>query len=98
MRVGQTNRFDLTPLFDALSKVVEQGHKVERQRATRKTNKQARDAILAWFENMVEAHKLLNDEERQQLAEWDRTRVDGSGKVGTADWPGWEKYVGKKPE
>ena len=98
MRVGQTNRFDLTPLFDALSKAVEQGQRVERQKVTRKTNKQARDAMLVWFENMVEAHKLLNDEERQQLAEWDRTRVDGSGAVGTADWPGWEKYVGKKPE
>jgi len=46
---------------------------------------------------MVETHKLLSDEEKQDLAEWDQTKVDGSGKVGTADWPGWEKYIGKKP-
>lgn len=98
MRVGQTNRFDLTPLFDALSKAVEQVQRVGRQKATRKSNKVRRDALLAWFEKMVEAHKLLTEEEREELAEWDRTRVDGSGKVSTSDWPGWEKYVGKMPE
>jgi hypothetical protein len=96
MRVGQTNRFDLTPLFDALSKAVDQ-EKKRRSKPTRKNNKERRDALLAWYEKMVETHRLLSDEEKKDLAEWDRTKVDGSGKVGTSDWPGWEKYLGKKP-
>lgn len=96
MRVGQTNRFDLTPLFDALSKAVDQ-EKKRRSKPSRKGNKERRDALLAWYEKMVESHKLLSNEEKQDLAEWDRTKVDGSGKVSTSDWPGWEKYIGKRP-
>lgn len=28
-----------------------------------------------------------------ELAEWDRTMVDGSGEWTTGDWPGWGRYV-----
>lgn len=97
VRVGQTNRFDLTPLFDALSKAVNQEQKRERQKGSRKSNTERRDALFTWYEKMMQAQKLLTEEEKLELSEWDRTQVDGSGKVGTSDWPGWEKHIGKKP-
>lgn len=97
IRAGQTNRFDLTPLFDALSKAVEQKRK--RQAATkRRTKKQFMEAILEWTGKMIETYKSMSDEEKQELAEWERTHVDGSGRVATSDWPGWERYIGKRPE
>lgn len=53
---------------------------------------------IAWCGKMVETgQNLLTEEEKQSLKEWDRTMVDGSGKYGTGDWPGWEKYIGPPP-
>lgn len=96
MRVGQTNRFDLTPLFDALSKAVEQKQKSTRGKATRVSSKRRLEDLLAWTGKMIQANKLLTDAERQELEEWERTHVGGQD-FGTTDWPGWEKYIGKKP-
>lgn len=96
MRVGQTNKFDLTPLFDALSKAVEQKKK-RRVKATRKTNKEYRDAVLDWTGKMLEAYRGMSEEEKQQLGEWERAHVNGSGIVSTSDWPGWEGLIGKRP-
>ena len=97
VRVGRTNRFDLTPLFDALSKAVDQEQKRDQKKAPRKSSKERKDTIFSWYEKMMQAQKLLTEDEKRELAEWDRTRVDGSGKVGTSDWPGWEKHIGRKP-
>jgi hypothetical protein len=97
VRRGQTNLFDLTPLFDALSKAVEQ---TQRRAATgtRKANKAYRETILAWTQKMLDSYRTLDDAEKQELHDWEHAHVDGSGRVGTTDWPGWEKHIGKKPE
>ncbi len=96
-RVGRTNQFDLTPLFDVLSKVAE-ADKKSKVKTARRSNKEFRDAVFAWSGKMVDAYKNLSDEERRELEEWDRTRVDGREGIATSDWPGWEKYIGKRPE
>lgn len=34
--------------------------------------------------------------EKDEYLEWERVNLDGHS-IGSADWPGWEKYIGKKP-
>lgn len=93
-RVGQTNRFDLTPLFDALVKAVDQ----DEQKKTRgESSKERSEAIVNWHAKLIEAYRVMSDEEKQELAEWEKKNVDGHN-VGTSDWPGWERYIGKKPK
>jgi hypothetical protein len=96
-RVGQTNQFDLTLLFDALSKVAEVDKK-SKVKTARRSNKEFRDAVFTWSGKMVEAYKNLSKEEKQELEEWERTRVNSRDGIATSDWPGWEKYIGKMPE
>jgi len=47
---------------------------------------------------MVGCYAAMPEEEKKLLHEWERLYVDGSGKYGTSDWPGWEKYIGKLKE
>jgi hypothetical protein len=54
------------------------------------------EELLTWYEKMSEAHDSMYEEDKQALAEWERENLDGST-VGTSDWPGWEKYIGKRP-
>ena len=35
--------------------------------------------------------------EKEELHVWEQKHIDGSGLYATSDWPGWEKYIGKKP-
>lgn len=53
-----------------------------------------RDRILSYFEKMQVCYKMLSEEERRALHEWDRNRPAG---VGTSDWPGWARYIGISP-
>jgi len=53
--------------------------------------------VQTWFEKMLATYRALSEEERQALEEWERTHLDGRS-AGTSDWPGWEKYIGKRPE
>ena len=50
---------------------------------------------LRYFEQMVSSYDKLSPEEKEDLAEWDRTKL--SDTVGTSDWPGWEKHIGVAP-
>lgn len=56
----------------------------------------AQEELLAWYDRMHEAHEAMPEEEKQALAEWERVNLDGAT-VATSDWPGWEKYIGKRP-
>jgi hypothetical protein len=56
-----------------------------------------REALLEWYGKMVEAHKALPEEKRQELDEWERTNLNGQT-VGTSDWPGWEELIGRRPD
>ncbi len=94
IRVGQTNRFDLSPLFDALLKGV-QAEEKHKKRIGAKKAKPA-DQMIDWLRCLVEASTKLPAKERRALKEWEALNVDGAN-VTTSDWPGWEKYTGKKP-
>ena len=54
------------------------------------------EKLFTWYDKIHEAHEVMPEEERQELAEWERPHLDGS-MVATSNWPGWEKYIGKRP-
>lgn len=54
------------------------------------------ERLLEWYGKMVNTAKTMPEHERQELKEWERANLDGRT-VGTSDWPGWEKYIGKPP-
>ena len=56
-----------------------------------------REASLTWYNKMIETSEIISEEEKQSFDAWESTHVDGSGLCVTGDWPGWEKYIGKKP-
>jgi hypothetical protein len=60
--------------------------------------KKWQEKVLAWDDRMLETLETMPDEERQAFEEWEKANVDGAGRLGTDDWPGWEKYLGKKPK
>lgn len=53
-----------------------------------------RTELLNWYERMVACVVALPPEERVAFEEWDKRRPTG---LGTSDWPGFEKYLPKKP-
>jgi DNA-binding MarR family transcriptional regulator len=91
IRTGRTNRFDLSPLFDALLKAAQAEQK--KIRATRKPKLYV-DANV-WVNLMMDAFIKLSKEDRAALESW------VSANAGTAtrsEWPGWEKLIGKRPK
>src|SRR6266404_7887913 len=53
--------------------------------------------ILGWYAMMVGCASAMPEPEKQALVEWERSHVDHCN-VATSDWPGWEKYIGKRPQ
>jgi DNA-binding MarR family transcriptional regulator len=97
-RKGQTNRFDLTPLFDALLRAVEEEkRKPTTIKTARKARKEYRDDMISWYARMVEAFTKMPEADRRALKEWEAENL-GDKRLATSDWPEWEKYVGKKPD
>ena len=60
--------------------------------------KKFREESLTWYDKMIDTSDRLSEEEKQDFDAWESTHVDGSGLCSTSDWPGWEKYIGKKPD
>ena len=56
-----------------------------------------RDEMIRWYGKMVAAYETMSEADRQELHEWERTHLDGRY-VGTSDWPGWERLIGKQPD
>jgi hypothetical protein len=52
-------------------------------------------AMVAWYEKMVEAFKVLTDEERLDLQIWEKAHIDQKD---ISNWPGWERHIGAKPK
>lgn len=50
-----------------------------------------------WYAMMYGVYQAMPEEEKRALRRWEEEYVDGSGKFGTSDWPGWAKYIGKFP-
>ncbi|MGH7975993.1 MAG: hypothetical protein ACREC8_04965 [Limisphaerales bacterium] len=53
-------------------------------------------STLEWFGAMYGAYQAMPEKEKMELLQWERENLDGCT-VGTSDWPGWEKYIGKPP-
>lgn len=53
--------------------------------------------IYAYFHGMMGAYSAMSEQERAALAEWEEQNLDDHS-IGTSDWPGWQKYIGPKPE
>jgi len=67
-------------------------------KATRSKQKAHREEWFRWVEQMIRCHReMLSPEEREDLDRWERENLDG-GIVGTSDWPGWRKHIGKSPK
>jgi hypothetical protein len=49
---------------------------------------------LEWYGAMYGAYQAMPKKEKMDLSEWEREHLDGST-IGTSDWPGWEKYIGR---
>jgi hypothetical protein len=46
---------------------------------------------------MLGAHAAMSDNERAELAAWEREHITGDGKLATSDWPGWRAYLPDRP-
>ena len=43
------------------------------------------------------ALRAMSNNEKAKLNDWEKENLDGHS-IGTSDWPGWEKHIGKMPE
>lgn len=50
--------------------------------------------LMDWFGKMLECVEKLPPDERAAFEVWDQDRPPG---VRTSDWPGFDKYLPKKP-
>lgn len=50
--------------------------------------------LMEWFGKMLECVETLPPDERSAFEQWDKQRPQG---VATSDWPGFDKYLPKKP-
>jgi len=53
--------------------------------------------LKAWLEKMGSTYSALTTVEKHELHQWVDDFVASSGKYDPSAWPGWEKYMGKKP-
>ncbi|WP_225856740.1 GIY-YIG nuclease family protein [Achromobacter xylosoxidans] len=44
---------------------------------------------------MSGCYSALSSAERERLHAWEAEHLGKSGKYGTSDWPGWERYIGR---
>lgn len=94
IRRGKTNKFDLSPLFDALLKATQLEQK--KASATRREKQSSTDEMLEWMTRMIQAFREMPRKDQKELLAWERENRDGNT-VATSDWPGWERLIGKKP-
>jgi len=52
-------------------------------------------SFLEYGAARVGCYSALPAHECAALHAWESRHVDGSGRFGTSDWPGWEKYIGQ---
>jgi hypothetical protein len=95
IRSGKTNRFDLSPLFDALL-IALQDEKAKARNNSR-SNRAFTEQMMSWVNRMMDAYKNMSPSQQKALTEWEAANLDGHS-VGTSDWPGWESLIGKKPD
>ncbi len=52
--------------------------------------------LMAWHGRMIELGNAMSREDMAELEAWEKENLDGSGAMGTGDWPGWER-LGLEP-
>lgn len=95
IRKGQTNRFDLSPLFDALLRTVRAESTKAKETNRRIPTRDQRDEMIGWITRMMDTYRKMSRKDRKALAEWEAANIGGS--VATSDWPGWEPLIGRRP-
>lgn len=55
------------------------------------------DAVINWYTRMVEAYKAMPEEEKRELEAWKKCNLHANSLSSITDWPGWERYIGRKP-
>ncbi len=53
---------------------------------------------VGYMGSIIGCYQAMPQSERDELHNWEKKYVTGSGDYVTSDWPGWEKYIGKRPE
>lgn len=57
--------------------------------------KQERQLLIDWCGDMIAAYReRMTDTDRAELTAWE---AENLGTLGTSDWPGWKKFISKKP-
>lgn len=51
--------------------------------------------IMSWWGMMLGCWRAIPESEKKALEEWEKVNLNGQ--IGTSNWPGWEKYIGKPP-
>jgi DNA-binding MarR family transcriptional regulator len=91
IRIGMTNRFDLSPLFDALLRAT----RAEREAMQGRSKKtESSEQQIAWLKRMFDAYSNLTASDQTELKNWKSADKDRA----ISDWPGWESLVGKIPK
>jgi hypothetical protein len=49
--------------------------------------------LLLNAERIISLHEKMSNEEKEELAKWDREEVTGDGEKATSDWPGWKAVI-----
>jgi hypothetical protein len=62
--------------------------------STKQAREQFREAALDWYGRMLACVKSLSPDERAAFDKWDAERPEG---VATSDWPGFDKYLPRRP-
>jgi hypothetical protein len=69
-----------------------QTKRAKAMRATRKFQ----GRLMTWYGCLLEVYLALSPAEKDSLERWE-SQPDFGSSAGTSDWPGWEKYIGKRP-
>jgi len=54
-------------------------------------------SLLRFMALMQLASRFMTQEQMEELEDWEVKNIDGHS-ISTADWPGWEPIIGKKPK
>lgn len=54
------------------------------------------ESLMRFITLMMVASNFMTEEQKQELEKWEVENIDGHS-ISTADWPGWEAIIGKKP-
>lgn len=55
------------------------------------------DQSMLRFMALMMVGPFMTEEQKQALTDWESVNLDGHS-ISTADWPGWDMIIGKKPK